>query len=235
MEDEVLKHTQKIYKTVKNKDHSFGEKVTEIFIEICIIVFAVSLSIWFHNWSEHRHEQKEVKEFLTGLKDDLQKDIEVIKTNRQTISELDSNYNALLSLANDKNPNDKTDSARYKFSVFIPVTRPNIGRYEGFKSSGKIGTIENDSLKEKILIYYQQTIPNVVYGENFVNSSQLKILDAEMEQLGKGSMRSFMTSPKTQALLNLTRHNFNVNIKAYDNTIKEANDIISEIDKEIRK
>ncbi|HEX7458437.1 MAG TPA: hypothetical protein VF301_08385 [Ginsengibacter sp.] len=38
MQDEVTKHTKKIYDTVKNPKHTFGEKVKEIIIEIFIIV-----------------------------------------------------------------------------------------------------------------------------------------------------------------------------------------------------
>src|SRR3982751_988785 len=76
MQDEVLKHTEKIYKTARSSQHSFWEKVKEIFIEIFIIVFAVTLSIWLHNWSEHRAQQAEAKEFFIDLKDDLTKDIQ---------------------------------------------------------------------------------------------------------------------------------------------------------------
>ena len=53
MQEEIVKHTEKIYKTVKSPKHSVGEKIKEILIEIFIIVFAVTLSIWLHSWSEH--------------------------------------------------------------------------------------------------------------------------------------------------------------------------------------
>ena len=52
MQEEVAKHTEKIYKAIKNNEHGFGEKVREIAIEIGIIVFAVTLSIWLHSWSD---------------------------------------------------------------------------------------------------------------------------------------------------------------------------------------
>ena len=58
MQEEVKKHTKRIYETVKSPNHTFSEKLKEIVIEIFIIVFAVTLSIWLHSWSEHRHEQK---------------------------------------------------------------------------------------------------------------------------------------------------------------------------------
>ena len=38
MQDEILKHTKKIYTEVKNPKDTFGEKVKEIIIEILIIV-----------------------------------------------------------------------------------------------------------------------------------------------------------------------------------------------------
>lgn len=41
----IIKHTKKIYNTAKEPKHSLDEKLKEIFIEIFIIVFAVSLSI----------------------------------------------------------------------------------------------------------------------------------------------------------------------------------------------
>ena len=62
---------RKLYKTWFSKEHSIWHKISEFLIEMCIIVFAVTISIWFHNLSEHRHQQEEVKQFLEGLKADL--------------------------------------------------------------------------------------------------------------------------------------------------------------------
>jgi len=92
---------EEIFDTVKSKQR-FIEKVKDILIEICIIVFAVSLSIWLHSWSEHRHEQKEVSEFLDGLKGDLNKDIILLEKNKNIIARLDSNYHFLMSLRKDQ-------------------------------------------------------------------------------------------------------------------------------------
>jgi len=64
MQEEISKHTKKIYNTMKNPKHTFTEKIKEVLIEIFIIVFAVTLSIWLHSWSEHNHQQKEVTAFL---------------------------------------------------------------------------------------------------------------------------------------------------------------------------
>ena len=74
-EDEIAKHSRKIYKTWFNKELTIWHKISEFLIEMTIIVFAVSISIWFHNMSEHKHQQEEVKQFLTGLKADLTQDM----------------------------------------------------------------------------------------------------------------------------------------------------------------
>ena len=72
---------------------------------------------------------------------------------------MDSNFNFILALNANKTIDTvsvRTISDHLQFEV--RTTHANIGRYEGFKSGGKIGTIEDDSLKQNILVYYQQTI-----------------------------------------------------------------------------
>ena len=85
MEDEILKHTNKAIKELKNTEHSFWHKAKEIGIEICIIVFAVTLSIWLHSWSEVRTQRKEVREFLSDLKEDLTADIGSLQLARTSL------------------------------------------------------------------------------------------------------------------------------------------------------
>jgi hypothetical protein len=235
MQDEVTKHGRKIYHIMKNSQHTFGERVKEIIIEICIIVFAVTLSIWFHSWSEHRHEQEEVSEFLRGLKDDLNNDLKLLENNKNIITTLDSNFHFILSVKKGSNADKHTDTVISKYFKFeIPETHPNIGRYEGFKSSGKIGTIKNDSLKQHILVYYQQIIPDLVSGENYINSLQLKILDLAIDRMDKTSITDFVTSRKMQVMFGLGVHNFELSIDAYNKASEQIKKIIAEIDKEAK-
>src|SRR3982074_2016380 len=104
MQDELTKHGLKLYKTMADRKHSFGEKFKEILIEIAIIVFAVTLSIYFHGWSEHRHEQKEVKEFLKGLKGDLADDIKLLENSRRVTAREQSNFDYAYHLKKDQVP-----------------------------------------------------------------------------------------------------------------------------------
>jgi len=74
-DQEVIKHVKRSYELWFSKEYSFWHKLKEFALEVFIIVFAVSLSIWLHDRSEHQHEQEEVKSFLLGLKHNLQGDI----------------------------------------------------------------------------------------------------------------------------------------------------------------
>ncbi|SDF53024.1 hypothetical protein [Epilithonimonas hungarica] len=228
MQEEISKHSRKIYKTVKSPKHTVNEKIKEIIIEIFIIVFAVSLSIWLHSWSEHNHEQKESNKFLKELKADLEADAKLIEENKKTLTNLDNDYKFILSLKNLKTP--ITDSLVGSHSNFYLLGSAfNVGRYEGFKSSGKIGTIENDALKNEILAYYQQTLPNLTFRVNFINSEQLKIKDADSGNL---NLSDFYTSQKMQSNYSNLSYNSKGLIDEYQNALKQINQVLKEIDAE---
>jgi hypothetical protein len=235
MQDEVTKHTRKIYHVLKTPGHSITEKVKEVIIEIFIIVFAVTLSIWFHNWSDYRHEQREVREFLNGLKEDLTKDVQLLDSNRSAVTRLDSAYHFLYSLSKNDAAGTVSDTMIYKSLYFdLRFTHANVGRYQGFKSSGKMGTIENDSLKENILVFYEQKMSELEYDETFVNGLQSKILDLQFDKSDK-LVKDLVTSPKMKSLLNITIQNFENNINQYNDVAAFAKRIIAQIDGEEHK
>jgi hypothetical protein len=232
MEEELAKHTKKIYHAVKDPGHGFWEKVKEVSIEIFIIVFAVTLSIWFHNWSDHRHEQQEVKEFLGGLKNDLSRDIDSLQSNNIVAAKTDSNSTSLLAwMANGAIDTVDGKSLSDHLGINLITSHPNVGRYEGFKSSGKVGTIEDDSLKQSILQYYQQTLPAVGDLEVLVNSLQTKILDVELDNGSKASGRDFLKTFKMQTLLKILKENLEAESSAYLDAQGQAKKIISMIDR----
>src|SRR5438309_8979354 len=74
-EHEIAKHTKKIYKTLKDRNHSLKHRIGEVLIEIGIIVFAITLSLFLERWRERQHEREIEKQFLLGLKTDLTNDI----------------------------------------------------------------------------------------------------------------------------------------------------------------
>ena len=89
MDQELVKHSRKIFSISRNANQSFFKRTKDIVIEIFIIVFAVSFSIWLHGVTEHNKEQKEVRTFLINTRKDLVKDLKWLKANAETYH---SNY-----------------------------------------------------------------------------------------------------------------------------------------------
>jgi hypothetical protein len=176
-EDEIAKHTKKIYKTWFNKEFSPWHKISEFFIEIIIIVFAVSVSIWFHNRSEYMHQQQDVKAFMLGLKSDLNQDIVEIEGDKKSY-----NFQKIIfTYFNQLKINEpvSSDTLRKYINWLFNTTEldPNDGRFQGFKSSGKIETIENKELQNDILDLYEENIPSLLMSTKMYVLIKMKFFD----------------------------------------------------------
>ena len=165
-DQEVIKHTKKVFSIWSNKEHSFWHKLKEFLIEVAIIVFAVTLSIWLHGRSEHRHQQDEVKEFLLGLRSDLKNDIQEMTGDRESYEKQGQAFSYITGVKMHETLN--LDSLKkYQNFVFNSTGLiQNSGRFEGFKSAGKIGAIEDRNLQNDIMDLYQENIPSLLSATN---------------------------------------------------------------------
>lgn len=174
MEEEIRGHAKKAYKKWKDPKVDAWHKVKEIALEVAIIVFAVSVSIWFHNMSETRHKRHDVKEFLVGLKEDLTADIVEMESDRKSYFHKKAAYTYLLNLKM-KEEASKDSLRKYggEFSSFVKLL-PNMSLFEGFKSSGKLGDIENLTLRNDILDLYQDDIQSLLSSTDaYVTNGEL--------------------------------------------------------------
>ena len=64
-------------------------------------------------------------------------------------------------------------------NVFFSFTQliPNNGRFEGFKSSGKIGTIENSVLQNDIMDLYQENISSLLSSTKYYLDNKSILID----------------------------------------------------------
>jgi hypothetical protein len=171
-EQEVIKHTKKIFGLWKS-DNSIWHKISEFLLEIFIIVFAISLSIYVHDRSELRHQRNETKEFLLGLRQDLVTDTREMNADKRSFL---LNSKIFLYITKRKlNEPLNADTIRKNDNWIFNITGliPNSGRFEGFKSSGKIGTIENKELQNSIMDLYQENIPSLIAStDNYTAKKQ---------------------------------------------------------------
>jgi hypothetical protein len=237
-EQEVIKHTKKIYRIWGSKEHTLWHKIKEFVVEVFIIVFAVSLSIWFHNRSEHAHQQEEVERFLLGLKSDLTRDLDEMRSDRESYLKQKATFSYILSIK--PGQSFQADSLKkYKQYVFNTTgLNPNNGRFEGFKSSGKIATIENEELQNDIMDFYQEDIVSLLASSNFYVSYKRRLLDfvfANGRNLTDSTnMNAVLMKDEAQNICLILSTPDEV-IARYENCINKAKKIIAEIDKEYMK
>jgi len=233
MEHEIMGHTKKALKTMRNKEKGLGEKAKEVLIEIVIIIFAVSFAAFIERTREHYKEQGEAKEFLLGLNEDISSEIKQVKDSKTAMVKLVADYTKLIHF--DKKILDSLDKTKIKESFTIPKlnTRPLNGRYEGFKSSGKIQTIGNDSLRNNILKLYQESIPFIEFSENAFNSNQGRIEQILFSGQGNNAaddnpLRT-ITTPRGKLALTFAISYSDGVIGGYDRMIKQAEKVQKEI------
>ena len=232
MQDEVTKHSRRIFRTLKSPKKSVTEKLKEVGIDIFIIVFSVTLSIWLHSRSLHSHQQKETKEFLSDIKDDLNKDILSVSEKEKQMTETIKQYNYLRDLTEKRIDSLSNKKAKIGIGVTYVIRKTNDGNYEGFKSSGKIGYIENKKLKKMILEYYQESMPSIDETENYFNLRLGKI--EELIYQDKDKKKKFL-DPVLKMSFDAVIQTAQDNSNNYKSVSQEAKEIISEIIKEEKK
>jgi len=175
-EQEVIKHTKKAI-GLWTREKGFWHNVKEFIQEIIIIIFAVTVSIYLHDRSELKHQRHETREFLLGLRQDLQTDIGEMNKDK---SSFQKSGNAFLYITG-RRLNERLNSdtiTKYRNWIFNTTgLMPNSGRFEGFKSSGKIGTIENKELQNNIMDLYQEDIPILISSTDFYTSKKQRLFD----------------------------------------------------------
>jgi hypothetical protein len=236
MEHEIQGHAKKAYKKWKDPKASLWHKIKEIAMEVAIIVFAVSISIWFHNMSEKRHHRHEVKAFLTDLKAALVNDSTTIQTAKNHFKGIADEYTVIKDFSVfqlDSIKKSRLTNNKPLINFSYSFRQSNNAAYEGFKSSGKIGYIEDAELKTLILSYYQQFYPSMELLENDFTkkadklSEVMKFDDLVLIDLLQGSKEAKNITGKCMVSVG-------ANIQMYDGTLGFIRQMIAKIDRDLK-
>jgi hypothetical protein len=236
MEHEITGHSRKVYKLWKNNDISPWKKIKEIGIEVLIIVFAVSFAAFIEREREHSTEQKEVKSFLLGIKVDLSKDIQEMQADEESYIGAAKAFKYLTSLP----PGEKLnkDSLKKYQGYLLNSTGlvPNDGRYQGFKSSGKISTIENGELQNDILDLYQESIPSLISNTDIYTQRKTVLFNYIFDVMkrnpdGSNNLADVLITDKAHNIAGTLSYTTEV-IERYEKVISKSKKIIAAIDHE---
>lgn len=223
MQEEIKKHGKKIFRIVGEPNAGIAKKIREVLLEIFIIFFAVSISVWFHNYNEKRHQDSEVKDFLVDLKDDLLKDKATYQQHVGSLNKDSLLFQKILSI-NKHN----VDTMSIKIMFNIRTLTLSCGNYEGFKTSGKIGYIKNKKLKKLLLGYYEDEIKTLTFAHNYYMQQSISLFSSIFDNTTNTEEYLCSKRVKWMASSNLgvassIKEELNYDIKLIDQLMKEIN------------
>jgi molybdopterin converting factor small subunit len=240
-EDEIRKHSKAVYETLSSRQKNWRHKLQDILVEILIIIFAVSVSIWFHNWSEELKDRKLEKEFLTGLRADLQSDLKEMKGDTAAYHVILNGALYFRRVGAGESLN--ADSLKnYNWIFFANVRKQaRTNRFEALKSSGKLDIIENKALLANIISLYQEINPTITEGDREFTSYNINKIGTLIDSHSKLDTANNITNwlelfRNTQFRMALFRDNsIREIIRAYEEGINKCNEIILQIDSQTKE
>lgn len=234
-EQEIIKHTKRIFGIWKT-ENTFLYKFSEFIGEILIIVFAVTISIYFHDRSELRHQRNDTKEFLLGLKQDLKTDTVEMNEDKNAYEHAQIIFRYIGNRKLNETLNADTVKKYGEWLFSTTGLAPNNGRFEGFKSAGKIGTIENRELQNNIMDLYQEDLPSLLTSTNTFNANKnrfFEFLSVNVKRITDSTTNLDKVLSTDEAFIRINSLNYiGEIIKRYDSCISKSRTIIEEINKE---
>lgn len=166
---ELLTKFRKVKNILMNRRIKWTHKVGELAMEVFVIVLAVSLSIWFHNLNEQKHQKEEVTEFLEQMQLDLSKDINSIEHSMNLLQSQNAFYELITNGKYSQNLDLLPKNTKISRSVYH--FRSNKAGYESLIQSGKTHLIKDHKLKSMIFEYYIDKLARIddigkYYNEN---------------------------------------------------------------------
>jgi hypothetical protein len=159
-EHEVIKHTKRAFKISRDPHKTWKEKAGEILVDVFIIVFAVSLSLYLHGRAEKKGERHIEEAFLLGLKTDLKNDLVELSNDSTMYEKVKSGFNYFLKAGWSEVSFSNDSAVKYRNILYNTTDlQPNDSRFQGLKASGKLYVIEDEELLNDILNLYQEKIP----------------------------------------------------------------------------
>jgi hypothetical protein len=239
-EQEIIKHTKKVLKVATDPKKHWKEKLGEIALEIFIIVFAITLSLYLHERAEKNEERHLQDEFLLGLKEDLQSDIKELSGDSISYIKNLNGFRYFKRLAVEQGT---ADSIPYYWNTLYNTAdlQPNDSRFQGMKSAGKLYVIADKKLLNDILDLYQEKIPMLLLATNRYSDFKVNRLAAYLENnltstdKTNNNLKTLLKeSPQLRNYLSYDAFILNI-LKWYHTVLEQSRLLIDEISKEVKE
>lgn len=240
-EEEIIKHSRKAFDILRSSGKSVRRKLFEIIIEILIIVIAVTVSIGLNNWNEKIHNVKDEREFLSGMKKDLQSDMANM-ANSEEMYEYALRGVSFYLKTEEGGALNKDSINKYSDCFFSSTSLdPHIARYEGLKSSGRFTIIENKELLDNIIELHESIFQRIqdLDEKYYQHNQKLATLISQNIKLSKSgrvmNIASILGRSEFRILISTSGGLISNNIiPIHMEGIKKCREIIRQIDNELK-
>ena len=209
--------------------------------EIVLVMIGILLALQVNNWNEARKTKLEEKTSLKELKQDLLDEASKMKTT-QVYTKQGIDYLNKISKGNyNEVPLDYFFLMVAQTGDFKSITVDT--KYFGLKNNGKLELISNDTLKDKIMEFYESVHPNLETNIDYHKTYVLQHIEAPLVDLLPLNKELLVTDD--QAVIDLLKSS-NIMSKVnyqifyqkrfegfFENILDSINDIVSDIDKEL--
>ncbi len=239
-DQEVIKHVKHAVEVARDKRRPWAHRLQEILLEIIIIVFAVSLSIWLHNWAESRKDREEEREFLVGLREDLKADILEMKSDQGEYQRILNGIGYFTRVGRGE-PGNKDSLRLYQTFLFSSIQiDPRVARFEALRGSGRLGIIRDNALLVNIADLYIKNFPHLRRLNEVMNTMRTERLlsffaahvQLDPKNMEVANIEEFLRMSETRILISALQ-SAALNIEDYERVIHKSNLIITLIDKNL--
>jgi hypothetical protein len=240
-EEKIIKHAHKAVHIAEDKTKPWRHKIKELAEEIAIIVLAVSITLAFHNWNDWRGERKIEKEFLTGISADLKKEARGLEIGIKDINNTANYYdNVWKQIKRNKIDAAYVDTNSYQLTTTAFFVFDN-GRFEGFKSSGYLRLIENQTLLKDITTLYTVEAPFQVKADDMIYGDRRRVyyesigVKAPMDTNQVVHVSKIINDPAVRYELVFYGNYIHERIRQKTMLVQHMRRLAAEIDKELNK
>lgn len=161
----------KFFRRIRQKiisENKFSKFLLYAIGEIILVVIGILIALQINTWSENQKIKTEEKILITGLIQNIEDDIKSLTsvTKGDSIF-IDANRILLSALKNDSIRRNKPLLKQKVYqAAFVSSLKPNQIIFNQIQFSGKLTHILNDSIKTKILSYYDNVSNVLDYQES---------------------------------------------------------------------
>lgn len=141
--------------------------------EIILVVIGILIALQINNWNQNRINTTKEHEYLIGIKNDLEKQIQLFKGRDQLFSYVINKGESILVDFSEKGNLIDIDSLNTKLSLMMyAITYPTVNTtFTELNSTGQLNLIKEKSLRSSIIKYYQ----NSEASKESVNSNTFEV------------------------------------------------------------